>query len=77
MALEDYWYQSAFLQEKPLERYIFIVSVTEAHTKKLWKPQKCVYNLNDAVRKWYVPVFEELERLGCHGYSVDYGVFFW
>ena len=36
-----------------------------------------MYNLNDAVRKWYVPVFEELERLGCHGYSVDYGVFFW
>ena len=36
-----------------------------------------MYGLNDAVRKWYFAVYEELEKLSCHRSSIDYGVFFW
>ena len=38
---------------------------------------KCAYSLNDAARICYFAVYEELEKLGCHRSSIDYGVFFW
>ena len=35
-----------------------------------------MYGLNDAARKWYFTVYEELEKLGCHRSSIDC-VFLW
>ena len=64
-------------KKKPIAGDIFIVPPPEAHTTKLWKLQKCVYSLNDAARKWYFAMYKELEKLGCHRSSIDYGVFFW
>jgi hypothetical protein len=70
--------KSAFLQGNVLEREIYIVPPKEADvTGKLWKLKKGVYGLNDAARKWYFAVFDELINLSCHRSSTDYGIFMW
>ena len=40
--------KTAFLQGKKIERGVYIRPLKEAATKKVWKPQKCVYGLGDA-----------------------------
>ena len=45
--------KTAFLQGKPLDRYVFIKARKEAKTTNLWKLKKCVYGLNEVSRYWY------------------------
>ena len=70
--------KSAFLQGKALEREIFIKPPKEAEAKdKLWLLNRCVYGLNDASRYWYLRVYDELTKAGCHVSKLDPAVFYY
>ena len=56
--------QSAFVQGSRISRDLFITPPLEACTTKVWKLQKCVYDLVDALRLWYLRATEGLETLG-------------
>ena len=46
--------QSAFLQGKSITTDVYLMPPEEAGTEKLWKLKKCVYELTDASRRWYL-----------------------
>ena len=69
--------KSAFLQSSQLERDIFLVPPKEANTNKLWKLNKAVYGLNEASRKWYHRLSEELLKLGMKKSRYDEALFYW
>ena len=68
--------KSAFLQEKSIERDVFIKPPKEANTNKLWKLKTTVYGLRDALREWYLSVKKQLvaTRYVKSGYDA---VFYW
>ena len=67
--------KTAFLQGSPIDREIYIRPPPEANTNKIWKLLKCVYGLNDASRKWYLRLREELIKLGSSPSKLDQGIF--
>ena len=70
--------KAAFLQEKPIDRDIFLRPPIEANaTGKLWKLKKVVYGLSDASRVWYLRVVEELTKLNAESSRFDKALFTW
>ena len=69
--------KSAFVQEKPTERHVYLKPPKEAHTKKIWKLNTTVYGLNDASRAWYLCVKEELLKTDGIKSSYDNAIFYW
>ena len=70
--------KAAFLQGKPIEREIFLNPPPEVKQDGVvWKLNTCVYGLNDASRKWYFKVHEELSKLGVQVCKYDAGLFYW
>ena len=69
--------KTAFLQGKQIERMVYLQPLKEANTNKIWRLQYCVYGLADASRYWYLPVKEELIKLGANVNSADPGLFYW
>ena len=67
--------KTAFLQGNPMQREVFLKPPKEANTNNLWLLRKCVYELSDASRQWYLRVKEELTRLGGEMNKLDYGLF--
>ena len=68
--------KAAFLQGKPISREVYLKPPREAKMKgKLWKLKQCVYGLDDASRKFYLKVKEELLKLGCEVSRLDPAVF--
>ena len=52
--------KTEFLQGEKIGRDVFLKRLTEADTLKIWKLNKCVYGLGDAVRMWYVKILASL-----------------
>ena len=48
--IEDIDVKTVFLQGKQIERTAYLQPPKEANTIKIWKLQKCVYDLTDASR---------------------------
>ena len=68
--------KAAFLQGNPVSREVYLKPPREANMKgKLWKLKQCVYGLNDASRKFYMKVKEELIKVGCKCSRLDSAVF--
>ena len=63
--------KNSILARKEIERTVYLRPPKEANTNKVWKLQKCVYGLADACRYWYLPVEEELLKLGAKISSID------
>ena len=69
--------KTAFLQGKDIERRILVRPPKEAKTSKIWSLNKCVYDLADAPRYWYLTVREELCKLGVKPSKYDQGIFYY
>ena len=69
--------KTAFLQDKQIERTVFLRPSKEGNTNKILRLQKCVPCLADAGRYWYLHVKEELIKLGANVSSFDPGLFYW
>ena len=55
---------SAFLQGSDIEREVFVRSPSEIMEEgTIWKLQRCIYGLTDALREWYNRVEQELLKL--------------
>ena len=67
----------AFLQGNPLERDVFLKPPKEANTDNLWKLKKAVYGLNEASRKWYNRIKEELLKIGMTKSLYDEALFYY
>ena len=67
--------KTAFLQGKLIERTVYVRPPKEAQTNKVWKLRKCVYELADAIRYWYLKLREELIKLGATPTQLDQGTF--
>ena len=52
--------KTTFLQDKKIERTVYLRPPKQAKSNKIWKLQKCVYVLVDTSRCWCLPVKEEL-----------------
>lgn len=48
--------KTAFLQDKQIERTLYLQPTKEANKTKICKLQKCVYDLADASPYWYSQV---------------------
>ncbi len=59
--------KSAFLQGKTLNQDVFLVPTKEAGGEpgRAWKLKHCLYGLNDAARRFYSSVVNELTTIGC------------
>lgn len=70
--------KSAFLQGKEIQRDVYIKPPREAKrpTGKLWKLKKTLYGLNDAARKFYDSIQEELINLAMLQSKVDPSLFY-
>ena len=62
-------------KENLSEREVYIRPAKEANTDKIWRLQKCVYDLADASRYWYLPVKKESFRLDANISSTDPQIF--
>ena len=68
--------RAAFLQGQVIDREVYLKPPKEANMKgKLWKLVQCVYGLNDASRKFYFKVKEELSKAGCKCSKLDQSIF--
>ena len=68
--------KSAFLQGQPLTREVYVEPPVEAEqTGVLWRLKKCMYGLNDAPRRWFLNVTDELKKLNCQPTRLDPSVF--
>jgi hypothetical protein len=69
--------KSAFLQGKELDRTVFIAPPKEANAVgMLWKLNRCLYGLNDASRKCYQSVTDEMLILGCRQSTLEPSLFY-
>ena len=70
--------KSAFLQGKEIQRDVYIKPPYEAKRPagKLWKLKKTLYGLNDAERKFYDSIREELTNLALVQSKVDPSLFY-
>ena len=69
--------KTAFLQGKKIDWTVIIKPPKEAQTNKLWKLNKCVYGLADALRCWYLRLKEELLKLNVTVSKYDPGLFYY
>ena len=60
-----------------IERTVYVRPPKEANTSEVWKLQKCVYELADATRFWYLKLKEELIKLGVLTSVLDKDIFIW
>ena len=67
----------AFLQGKVMERVVYVRPPQEANTNTVWRLRKCIYDLADASRYWYLQLKEELVNLGATLLTLDQGIFLW
>ena len=69
--------KSAFLQGSILQRDVYLKPPKEANVEDgtIWKLKRCLYGLNDAARKFYDSVVEELQMLGCKKSYYDPSLF--
>ena len=67
----------AFLQNKEIDRIIYIKPPPEANTNKIWKLRKCIYGLSDASRQWYITLKQEMTKLGVQISKVENGIFYY
>ena len=69
--------KTAFLQRKKIEREKSIYDHQKKPTpNKIWRLQKRVYGLAEARKYWYLPVKEDLIKLGAIITSTDPGILF-
>ena len=76
-AIESTNVKTTFLQGKQIGRTVYLCPPREANMLSIWKLQKCVYGFANASRYWYLPVREELVKLGAKLSSADPGIFYW
>lgn len=71
--------KSAFLQGEQLDREVFIVPPKEADVSEgyVWKLKRCLYGLNDAARKFFDSVANELYVSGCIQSQLDPSLYFY
>ena len=69
--------KTTFLQGEQIERTVYLRVPKKENTLSIWKFQKCVYCLADAIRYWYLHVREELVRLRAKLSCIDPGIFYW
>ena len=69
--------KTTFLQGEQIERTVYLRPPKKANTLSIWKLQKYVYCLADAIRYWYLHVREELVRLRAKLSCIDPGIFYW
>ena len=69
--------RQAFLQGNSLEREIFIKPPKEADSQGIWRPNKCVYGLNEASRYWYNQVRDKFLNMGLTKSKYDDAMFFY
>lgn len=69
--------KSAFLQGSVLQRDVYLKPPKEANVEDgvVWKLKRCLYGLNDAARKFYDSIVEELQQLGCKKSYYDPSLF--
>ena len=69
--------KSAFLQGQAIQRDVYLKPPKEANVDKevIWKLQRCLYGLNDAARKFYDSIVQELRKLGCRKSNLDHSLF--
>ena len=69
--------KSAFLQGQALQRDVYLKPPKEANVDKdmIWKLNRCLYGLNDAARKFYDSIDQELRKLGCKRSHLDPSLF--
>jgi hypothetical protein len=69
---------SAFLQGFPLEREVFLQPPRDICSPDFcWKLNRCIYDLNDAPRKWYNKVHDVMLKLGGKVSVYDNALFLW
>ena len=69
--------KAAFLQEKTIDREVYLQPPTEAKAlNKLWKWKKMCYCLCDASRVWYLRAKDRLLELGVVMSKYDNAMFY-
>ena len=69
--------RSAFLQGKYLERTVYVDPPNEMKKPfTIWKLNKAVYGLEDAARKWYESVLQEMLKIGCTKSKFEAALFY-
>ena len=69
--------KTAFLQGKVMERVVYVRPPQLANTNTIWRLRKCIYDLVNASRCWYLKLKEELINLGATPLTLDQGIFLW
>ena len=71
--------KTAFLEGKELDQLVYLDPPKEANVPPvyIWKPSKCVYDLTDASRSWYLTLREELLKSGAVVSKYDQTTFTW
>ena len=71
--------KTAFLQGKPFHRNVYLEPPQEAKVEPgyMWKLNKCVHGLNDALREWYLTIQQKLLEFGATVSMYDQAVFTW
>ena len=67
--------KTPFSQVKAIERTVYVRPPKKANTSEVWKLQKCIYDLADATRFWYLKLKEERIRLGALISTLGKGIF--
>ena len=70
--------KSAFLQEKQIERPVFLIPPPEFQEQNtVWKLKTYIYGLSDVLRKWHLRVKEELCKLGIQCNKFESSLFYY
>ena len=67
--------KTVFLESDIIDTEIYVRLRSEFHERKMWRLKKCVWNLNDAARAWYIILQELLLRKWMCVYSVNPALF--
>ena len=67
--------KTPFSQVKAIERTVYVRPPKKANTSEVWKLQKCIYDLADTTRFWYLKFKEERIRLGALISTLGKGIF--
>ena len=69
--------KTAFLQDKPITRDVYVIPPKEANTSYIWKLEKCIYGLADASRNWYDSLKSFLLSIGSSTSKSDPSMFYY
>ena len=71
--------KTAFFQSNEWDQLVYLDPPKEANVPPgyIWKLSKCVYNLTDASRFWYLTLKEELMKSGAVVSKYDRAIFTW